>query len=588
MASSSSTHEDRRFRYLRGLFLRAKDATVANYREKEWQHLCKALARISLSDVPLPNRQAVRDSVKGCGDAVEELLKRLDDRSADNRPPAKGRYCGAAAALLVALLDISEGRKAAGSASKEPDVVSKEDLIDAAARICEQSFIPSHAYAQAASVKTKAPQCAAAQQLSSLCGNGMQLVKEMQRKKLSASGVAFCLTDLGRAKAQQLRRTGEVAAAAPLHHNHRAEAGEVGALMLMVDEREGGGAQHHLKALCDALRRNDARFETRLLKSGDYQFVWCDGGALGAAGGTCDERVVSHLIERKSAIDVAESIRDGRWERQQVRMRKQCLERFNGRATLEYIIEGDVANELHSCQACAHLPRDERGVGGCSRSGYPPLRLVEAALDALGGSGFKVTRTDSLFATAAHLAAEQQRLQSERPATMAAPLSRVSSPAASSVGSVDGPSGLSAATLAGQLDGRGSGGVYASKKPFPTPPRGSNKDDGAAVPSSHAIPMDSDEGDGPQPRAPPPPPADAPSSSAAAKRPRAKKAATASADAPPKMPRRQNAPKRPKKPNEFAQHPLPEIGSCNYAYLVVMDREGLLRQSCQEAEPRVA
>ena len=102
-SSSSAEHVDRRYRYLRGLFARASAATVANHREKEWLHLCKALARISVSDVALPNRQAVRDSVKGCGDSVEALLKELDDRNASIGPPAPGKYCGAAAALLCSI-----------------------------------------------------------------------------------------------------------------------------------------------------------------------------------------------------------------------------------------------------------------------------------------------------------------------------------------------------------------------------------------------------------------------------------------------------------------------------------------------------
>ncbi len=47
MATSASVHADRRYRYMRGLWSKASSASVANYREKEFQHLCKALARIS-------------------------------------------------------------------------------------------------------------------------------------------------------------------------------------------------------------------------------------------------------------------------------------------------------------------------------------------------------------------------------------------------------------------------------------------------------------------------------------------------------------------------------------------------------------
>lgn len=58
--ASASSHVDRRYRYLRGLWPRATSSMVAAYKEKEFQHLCKALARISTAADPLPNRHAVR------------------------------------------------------------------------------------------------------------------------------------------------------------------------------------------------------------------------------------------------------------------------------------------------------------------------------------------------------------------------------------------------------------------------------------------------------------------------------------------------------------------------------------------------
>ena len=104
-----------------------------------------------------------------------------------------------------------EGSEAAPP--KEAGVVSKERLIDAAAAICEQRFIPSAAYVQAARDATKPPQCAAAQQLASLCGSGLQLVKEMQRKKLfeknsAAFGPAFAGSGPGGAAVSVRRRKG--------------------------------------------------------------------------------------------------------------------------------------------------------------------------------------------------------------------------------------------------------------------------------------------------------------------------------------------------------------------------------------------
>ena len=55
----------------------AASSSVANYKAKEWEHLCKALARIDIATEPLPNRHAVRSCVSGCGDKVDELLQQL-------------------------------------------------------------------------------------------------------------------------------------------------------------------------------------------------------------------------------------------------------------------------------------------------------------------------------------------------------------------------------------------------------------------------------------------------------------------------------------------------------------------------------
>ena len=57
--AAPSAHEDKRYLYLRGLFKRASAANVANYREREWLHLCTVLAKLSLAEEPLTSRHAV-------------------------------------------------------------------------------------------------------------------------------------------------------------------------------------------------------------------------------------------------------------------------------------------------------------------------------------------------------------------------------------------------------------------------------------------------------------------------------------------------------------------------------------------------
>ena len=141
----ADAHADKRYKYLRGLWSRACAGSVATYRDKEFQHLCKALARISVVREALPNRHAVRSSVDGCGDQVIELLKELDEGRGSNEPPARGQFCGAAAALLVALLDETERHEDRGAQCKDTGVVGKLQLLDAASAISEQKFVASAA-----------------------------------------------------------------------------------------------------------------------------------------------------------------------------------------------------------------------------------------------------------------------------------------------------------------------------------------------------------------------------------------------------------------------------------------------------------
>ena len=82
-------------------------------------------------------------------------------------------------------------------------------------------------------------------------------------------------------------------------------------------------------------QREGVRFETRALKpgAGDYQLVLADGPqAMGAMVQAAREVVLPRLIERKSTHDVAASLRDGRWDKQQRSMDQYNASAFGGRA----------------------------------------------------------------------------------------------------------------------------------------------------------------------------------------------------------------------------------------------------------------
>ena len=322
----------------------------------------------------------------------------------------------------MALLDHVERAERAAAARGEAAATNdllcpKGALIAAAGALCDdQAFRPVGDHvAAAADGAAGGCRCAAFQQMVTLCTD--RYVKARDRKKLCATGVAYELLPDGRAAAERLRARGEGAGAAPLRSHARVGAAERGVVLLLVDEREGGGQRHaKFTQLCDALAREGARFETRRLPTGrgDYQYVRADGGAAPK------EAALPLLIERKSAVDVAASLKDGRWERQQAAMAAENRASFGGAATVAYLLEGDTDAEAHSCSRC-NAVGDGRGVGGCGLAGFPTLAKVRRAIDQLTADGHEVVRTESIAATARHRAARQRELQrGERPAPAAA------------------------------------------------------------------------------------------------------------------------------------------------------------------------
>ena len=78
---------------------------------------------------------------------------------------------------------------------------------------------------------------------------------------------------------------------------------------MSMDFREGGGGGKSLHKMCDNLDVRGVPYVVRELKIADYLFFTGD-------------KLAPILIERKTAEDVASSLHDGRWERQQRAMRK--------------------------------------------------------------------------------------------------------------------------------------------------------------------------------------------------------------------------------------------------------------------------
>ena len=144
--------------------------------------VCAWIAKIALADQALSSRHCV-GKLDGVGAKCLEHLKRAEEGKPDYRPPKRGKYCSAAAAMLVALLEHEEREAEQGV------LVTKGQLIEAAEKLCtEQRFKPLDAHVRAKGEEGGA-RCPAFQQMAELMNDG--LVKYRARKHACASGDAY-------------------------------------------------------------------------------------------------------------------------------------------------------------------------------------------------------------------------------------------------------------------------------------------------------------------------------------------------------------------------------------------------------------
>ncbi|KAK3278732.1 hypothetical protein CYMTET_13346 [Cymbomonas tetramitiformis] len=409
--AATSQHEDLRHKYSRGLSTIAQRFTLHHFDRPKFDACVRACVNISLHPEPLRTRDRTLRVVHSVGDRTAEYLSEIhSDRTIKSSPPEEGVHSSAAPAILVALLRFVEGREAERD-KKDALLCPLGELLQRAQAICEQKFLPFDDILNGCL-------CASWQQITTLQSGGY--IKERKRKTLKPpyqacrSGIVFELLDRGRQTARRLcaSTTADPGARSYLSSSgarHRGalyanDGGQEGSgLLLLVDEREGGGDRHrNLSRLCTYLKGKGVRFETRELPTGcgDYMWVWRDEAGSGK-GQAYTEWVVPRLIERKSDVDVAQSLMDGRWTRQKQAMKwaKQLLARSSGPCVLQYVVEGDVQKAAHPC-ACGC---GGGGVGGCVRRGYPKVAEVQCAIDALPREGFEVQRTASLQKTAEYL-----------------------------------------------------------------------------------------------------------------------------------------------------------------------------------------
>ena len=141
------------------------------------------------------------------------------------------------------------------------------------------------------------------------------------------------------------------------HPHARSEEG----LVLLVDDREGGGDSHYLQRIAATFTSEKLRFETTRLPSKlhDYSFVYRRPNIED------EDVVIPLLIERKAEADLAASMKDGRWKRQHDSMVRTATRLYGPPGCrCVYILEGNVYQPVRCPCSC-------NGVGGCVKKGWP-------------------------------------------------------------------------------------------------------------------------------------------------------------------------------------------------------------------------
>jgi len=376
-------HVDRRDQFARALWAHADSLRQHEHERRARSSCVTALVRIALNEAPITSAAQGR-RVKSVGDRLEPVLAAAV-ASRSRTTTEAGKYAAAAAALLVALSDLE--------ASVRPAPL--RDLLDAASALLEggRAFLEPRDLAA----------CGAWAQMTPLVG-ALAYVKKRSRVDLEG-GAAYELTDAGRAAAAAARARAGTGADATVPARAWAPVPPSPAdAILVVDCREGGGERGFLPTIARFLEDEGVAYETRRVPTGFGDYVLCRRSADLASGGGLAATVAPVLVERKAAVDVADSLRDGRWASQHAAMVATARAVWGPRRVsvrVVYVVEGDPSEHVHRACGCGCL-----GVGRC---GNPTARAVEEAIAARAADGVEIARTADVRGTARYLASEYAR-----------------------------------------------------------------------------------------------------------------------------------------------------------------------------------
>ena len=379
-------YPDLRHAFIHRLLRHAKDVRRNSYQKVSFDVSVRAIVMLSLHPFPIRSPEEATN-FRGVGEDLVSILREASKSRRGRRlpyHPSRGKFSAVAPAAILALYSFEQ--KTTANDEINDVFCPMEDLI---------MLINTMLDPQSMAALTKTPDYYLEKntmdpgwaQIKKTCSPNIHaglgaLIKQRKKKNRCPSGIVYELTDEGRIIAKRLERTlreGPIAPG-PLRQLLKDEVDrEFGSVTISMDFREGGGGSKSLHKMCDNLEREGVPYVVRELKIADYLFFVGD-------------LLAPMLVERKSVDDVAASLVDGRWERQQRQMRKAQYVlggQSQRKCSIGYLIEGSTS------QVTGH----EGKVGRASWN--QTEKDVEDAIDALPRLGFWIIRSkgvrDSMF-----------------------------------------------------------------------------------------------------------------------------------------------------------------------------------------------
>ena len=368
--------------FVKRLLRHAKEVRRRHWEKDAFDGTVRAIMALSLRSHPVRSAEVCKE-IKGIGAVLQDVLK--DAVSAEGATPycpPKGKLSAVAPAAVLSMRQWTDSNPDEPLCTMEELIERVNNLLDprAGAAMTEDvayyldknNFDPGWA------------------QIRKLCSADVnagrdQFLRQRARKGRSTSGVVFELTDEGKVLAKQIQGMIDAGPVepGPLRQYAKSEVSQdFKHVTLSVDFREGGGGRFNLHKMCSTLEILGCPFVVRELKIADYVYF-------------VGNKLAPFLVERKSIEDVAHSVADGRWERQQRNMRQAqyVLGGPDRKCHIGYLIEGDASNVV------VHGGKVGRTSWGQSEED------VEKAIDSLAKLGFFIMRSRNHKTSMAKLAA---------------------------------------------------------------------------------------------------------------------------------------------------------------------------------------